>query len=167
MSETVAGKKTYELLEKEPAAIVVHCSDPRFQKAFKEFINGELGLEDGRYVPLVISGGVGSLSEPLRLPKEFKFVKERIEAFIERFDTIKRIILINHEDCRHYEALKSLIGNLFLNRVRDLAERQKVDLRSVARTLLGLLGSSIQVELYYARFAEAGKKSVVFEKIAI
>lgn len=75
--------------------------------------------------------------------------------------------MINHEDCRHYEALKSLIGNLFLNRVRDLAERQKVDLRSVARTLLGLLGSSIQVELYYARFAEAGKKSVVFEKIAI
>ena len=32
----------YDAVDSEPEAIVVHCSDPRFQKAFKEFINNEL-----------------------------------------------------------------------------------------------------------------------------
>jgi hypothetical protein len=155
----------YDVVDSEPEAIVVHCSDPRFQKAFKEFINNELNMPEGKYVPLVISGGVGSLSEPLKLPKEFKFMKERIEQFLKRFDSIQRIVLINHEDCRHYEVIKSIIGNLFLNRVRDMMERQKIDLKTVSRTLLGLLGAKIEVQMYYARFADADRKKIVFEKV--
>jgi len=155
----------YDAVDSEPEAIVVHCSDPRFQKAFKDFINNELKLPEGKYVPLVISGGVGSLSQPLSLPKEFKFMKERIEQFLKRFDSIQRIILINHEDCRHYEVIKSMIGNLFLNRVRDMMERQKVDLKQVSRTLLGLLGAKIDVQMYYARFVDSDQKKIVFEKV--
>lgn len=155
----------YDVVDSEPEAIVVHCSDPRFQKAFKEFINNELSMPEGKYVPLVISGGVGSLSEPLKLPKEFKFMKERIEQFLKRFGSIQRIVLINHEDCRHYEVIKSIIGNLFLNRVRDMMERQKIDLKTVSRTLLGLLGAKIEVQMYYARFADSDRKKIVFEKV--
>ena len=155
----------YDAVDSEPEAIVVHCSDPRFQKAFKEFITNELKLPEGSYVPLVISGGVGSLSQPLSLPKEFKFMKERIEQFLKRFDSIQRIILINHEDCRHYEVIKSMIGNLLLNRVRDMMERQKIDLKQVSRTLLGLLGARIEVQMYYARFIDSDQKKIVFEKV--
>lgn len=164
MAET-QDQKVYDAVDSEPEAIVVHCSDPRFQKAFKEFIANELKLPEGKYVPLVISGGVGSLSQPLSLPKEFKFMKERIEQFLKRFDSIQRIILINHEDCRHYEVIKSMIGNLLLNRVRDMMERQKIDLKQVSRTLLGLLGARIEVQMYYARFIDSDQKKIVFEKV--
>ncbi|MFH0989449.1 MAG: hypothetical protein V1799_05460 [bacterium] len=162
----LATQKTYEVVQAVPNAIIVHCSDPRFQKAFSSFIAEELGFTEGTYIPLVVSGAVGSLSEPLKLPKEFKFMKERIEMFITRFDTINRIILINHEDCQHYEALKSFLGNIFLNRVRDMIERQKVDLKTVSNALLQLAGVKVDVDLYYARFADGQKNTVVFEKIA-
>ncbi|HAL57584.1 MAG TPA: hypothetical protein DCP63_14230 [Bacteroidetes bacterium] len=164
---TERQQREYDAIVSEPAAIIVHCSDPRFQKAFREFINIELGMTEGSYVPLVISGGVGSLSEPLKLPKEFKFMKERIEQFLRRFNSIKRIILINHEDCRHYELIRSAIGSLFLNRVRDMMERQTIDLRAVSRTLLGLLGVKIEVEMYYARFTGSDRKKIVFEEVKI
>src|SRR5260221_5730132 len=104
--------KTYSLIELQAQAIVVHCSDPRFQLAFREFIRDDLHLKDGEYIPFVMSGGVATLSEPLKLPKEFEFMKKRIRFFLNRFESINRIVLINHEDCRHYEALKDSIGKV-------------------------------------------------------
>ncbi len=165
--EQPAGTHTFPLVDARPRAIVVHCSDPRFQRAFAEFVRTDLGLEEGEYIPLVISGGVASLSEPLKLPKEFKFMKERIELFLERFDSIKRIILINHEDCRHYDELKSLLGRLFLQRVQSIGEKQTNDLKSVAKMLLGYALPGLQVELYYARLCPGDKQSIVFEKVAL
>jgi hypothetical protein len=158
---------TYSLVDVPPRAIVIHCSDPRFQKAFGDFIGTDLGLGDGEYVPLVISGGVASLSEPLKLPKEFKFMKERIELFLERFDSIKRIILINHEDCRHYDQLRSVLGRLFLQRVQSMGEKQANDLKTVAKLLLDYAVPGLQVELYYARLCPGNPRSVQFEKISL
>jgi hypothetical protein len=157
--------KVYDLIAAAPEAIVVHCSDPRFQSAFAGFIKNELHLEEGRYIPLVVSGGVGSLSEPLKLPKEFRFMKERIRMFLERFDSIEQIVLINHEDCRHYEALQNFIGKLFMQHFANMAERQRVDLKKVAKVLLDLASSRIETKLYYARFADASKSKVVFEEV--
>ncbi len=165
MTEQTSEQKTYECVDVDPLAIVVHCSDPRFQKAFGEFIRDELGLKDGEYIPLVISGGVASLSEPLKLPKEFKFMKERLQFFVERFDSITRVILINHEDCRHYEMLKEVIGGLFLHHAPTMVERQQRDLLMVARTLLKLFRPNLSLELYYAKFLDADHKQIVFEKI--
>lgn len=165
--EQIASTRSYPLVDASPQAIVVHCSDPRFQRAFSDFIRTELGLNDGEYIPLVISGGVASLSEPLKLPKEFKFMKERIELFLERFKSIRRIILINHEDCRHYDQLKSVLGRLFLQRVQSLGERQMNDLKTVARMMLGYAVPGLQMEMYYARLCGGEKQSVVFEKIPL
>jgi hypothetical protein len=61
--------------------------------------------------------------------------------------------------------MKNYLGNSFLNRVANLIERQKVDLKSVAKNLLSFFGSRIQGELYYAHFADEKKQSVTFEKI--
>jgi hypothetical protein len=157
----------YDLIEAAPEAIVVHCSDPRFQRAFAEFIQGELKLRSGSYIPLVISGGVGSLAEPLKLPKEFRFMKERLRMFLERFESIHRLILINHEDCRHYEWLQNYIGKLFLQRFHNLAERQQADLKKAAQLVLGLTSLKLDLELYYAKVADTRKSKVVFEKVAL
>jgi hypothetical protein len=157
--------KTYDLIDAAPEAIVVHCSDPRFQRAFAGFIKNELQLEEGKYIPLVVSGGIGSLSEPLKLPKEFLFMRERLRMFLDRFDSIKQIVLINHEDCRHYEALQNFIGKLFMQRFASMAERQRVDLKKVAKVLLDLSSARIETKLYYAKFADARKSKVVFEEV--
>jgi hypothetical protein len=163
--DTPQPEHIYHLAETRPQAIVVYCSDPRFQRAFREFIGNDLHLQEGEYIPLVVSGGVASLSEPLRLPKEFKFMKERIELFLGRFDSIRRIILINHEDCRHYEALKSSLGAIFLQHLAHMTERQIRDLTQVSKTLLGLAAPGLQIELYYARMVKNGATTVRFEKI--
>ena len=163
--EQPAGQRTYALVEASPRAIVIHCSDPRFQKAFAEFIRSELQLQEGEYIPLIVSGGVASLSEPLKLPKEFKFMKERIELFLERFDSINRIVLINHEDCRHYEVMRSALGKVFLQHVPHMTERQVRDLKVVAKMLLGYLSGGRQVELFYARLTP--DHAVRFEKIEL
>ncbi len=163
--EEAAPDRTYPLLEAHPRAIVIHCGDPRFQKAFTDFIRTELQLQDGDCIPIVVSGAVASLSEPLRLPKEFKFMKERLEFLFERFDSITRVVLINHEDCRHYEAMREALGKVFLQHVPHMSERQVRDLKVVARMLLGYASGGRQIELYYARITP--DHSVRFEKIAL
>ncbi|MGH7597425.1 MAG: hypothetical protein ACREOI_13815 [bacterium] len=157
--------KIYDLIDAVPEAIVVHCSDPRFQRAFAGFIKNELQLEEGKYIPLVVSGGVGSLSEPFMLPKEFRFMKERLRMFLERFDSVKLIVLINHEDCRHYDWLRNFIGKLFLQRFHNMAERQQADLKKVAKAILELAAMRIETKLYYAKFANPSRSKVVFEEV--
>jgi len=165
MTDQTEDQKTYESTNAPPAAIVVYCSDPRFQKAYGEFIKGELGLKDGEFIPMVIAGGAAPLSEPLKLPKEFKFVKDRISFFLERFDSVKRIVLINHEDCRHYAAMKDVLGSLFLRYAPTIEERQQRDLLEVAKTLLGLFKPDLNLELYYARFLDPDHRQIVFDQI--
>ena len=155
----------YSLLEAHPKAIVIQCSDPRFQKAFREFTANELHLGDGEYIPFVISGGVAALSEPLKLPKEFKFIKERIELFTGLFKSIDRVVLINHEDCRHYEMLKSTLGSIFLQHAAHMTDRQIKDLRNVARLVMDFVAPGFQLEMYYARIVKNGAPTVQFEKV--
>jgi hypothetical protein len=90
-----------------PQAIVLCCSDPRFQGAFERFLREELHLEKGQYIPLVVGGGAGVLAHPERLPKEFKFVRERLVHYrLSVFPTARRLILINHQGCRYYQGLQ-------------------------------------------------------------
>jgi hypothetical protein len=165
--EHVSDARSYALDRTQPRAIVIYCSDPRFQRAFGEFIRYDLGLGEGEYIPLVTPGGVASFSEPLKLPKEFKFMKDRLEFFFQSFTSARRIILINHEDCRHYEGLKSFLGRLFLHQVSSMGERQRNDLKAVAKMLLGYALPDLVVELYYARIHTEGTGTVVFEKVPL
>lgn len=163
--DTPQPEHVYRLAESRPQAIVVYCGDPRFQRAIREFIANELHLQDEEYFPLVVSGGVASLSEPMKLPKEFKFMKERIELILKLFGSIRRVVLINHEDCRHYEAMKTSLGSIFLQHFQHMTERQIRDLTQVAKTVLALGAPGLQVELYYARIVKNGEPTVQFDKI--
>ncbi len=161
--DDAAQDRTYPLLDAHPRAVVIHCGDPRFQKAFGEFIRTELQLQDGDYIPVVVSGAVASLTEPLKLPKEFKFMKDRLEFLFERFDTINRVVLINHEDCRHYDAMREALGKVFLLHVPHMTERQVRDLKLVGKMLAGYASGGRQIELYFARIT--ADHSVRFERI--
>jgi hypothetical protein len=167
MSTEVHLKQTYAALqEPRPEAIVVHCSDPRFQAAFEQFLAQELHLEKGGYIPIIIGGGAGALGHPEHLPKEFKFLRDRLEHYKNVFPTVHRIVLINHEGCRYYQTLKvKTLAFLGLGH-NPTPEHAREDLSLVARAFQHLLSHlGYQVELYYARFADPDRSRVVFEKV--
>jgi hypothetical protein len=122
-----------------PEAIVVYCSDPRFQTAFDQFIQMELGLAKGHFMPLIIGGGAGVLGHPEQLPKEFKFLKERFELYREVFPSLRRVVLINHEDCRYYEFLKTKLLGFLGPRFVISPEQARDDLALVAKAFKRLL----------------------------
>lgn len=158
-------KNVYEITNKNPEAIVIYCSDPRFQTAFEKFVEEELKLKKGTYVPMVIAGGIVSLSEQFQLPKEFKFIKERIEYFLDHMHSIKLVVLINHEDCQYYNAIKNKLGDIFLREFGDMVKRQKVDLLKVAKAVMSFSSLQKNVKLYYAKFVSEEKKQIAFEEI--
>lgn len=150
----------------KPEAVVVYCSDPRFQIAFEQFVTTELNLPRGSHVPIVIGGGAGVLGRPEQLPKEFKFLKDRFEFFRERFPSIRRVVLINHQDCLYYENLKAKVLSLLGARLARGQEFAREDLALIARVcdrLLAHLGWT--VDLYYAKFADAERSKILFEKL--
>ena len=65
MSESGGNANVYEALPHvHPEAAVVYCGDPRLQTAFVPFIENELGLAKGQYIPTVVGGGAGALAYP-------------------------------------------------------------------------------------------------------
>jgi hypothetical protein len=150
----------------KPQAIVVYCSDPRLQTAFAQFVSQELHLAPGQFIPVVIGGGAGVLGHPEQLPKEFKFLKERFEIYREHFPSIRRVILINHEDCKYYNSLKSKVSRLLGSRLGHSMHVAFDDLglvRQAFQHLLSHLGYT--VEFYYARFTDLNHQKVTFEKV--
>ncbi|HOW60382.1 MAG TPA: hypothetical protein P5548_02470 [Candidatus Moranbacteria bacterium] len=158
--------KEYDLNISHPEAIVIHCNDPRFQNAFDQFIHNELGLASGQYIPVVIPGAAASFSERETFPKEFKVVSDIISLFLSKHDSIKLIVLINHEDCKKYESMKDIIGNQFLRVAGNMVNRHKIDLGKVAKTLLSLTKGTVNVRLFYAKFANAEHTKAVFEEVS-
>lgn len=161
------GKRLYAVSPNNtPAAIVIHCSDPRFQAAFEEFLEHELGLQKGGYIPIVVGGGAGVLGHPEQLPKEFKFLKERLEHYRQIFPSAHRIILINHEGCRYYQNLKGRALAIIGARLHMPLDLGRDDLSLVAeafRHFLSHLGYSM--EYYYASFADPEHTHIEIEKV--
>lgn len=151
------------LKDVEPEAVVIYCSDPRFQAAFREFVEQGLALAPGNYIPLVVDGGAGVLGRPESLPKEFKFVKERLEMLKKHFASIRRVILINHEDCTYYDMLSSKLGGFIPLHLHLPHEDMKLIYRVFAR-LLSHLG--LNVELYYAKFVDERHTLIKIEPCA-
>jgi hypothetical protein len=150
----------------KPEAIVVYCSDPRFQTAFDQFIQKELGLAKGQFMPLIIGGGAGVLGHPEQLPKEFKFLKERFELYRDVFPSLRRVVLINHEDCRYYEFLKRKLFGFLGPRFTISPAHARDDLALVSRSFKHFLPHlGFTVDLYYAKFADSEHRQVVFEKV--
>ncbi len=124
----------------EAGVLVIHCSDPRYQDAFHDFLHNQLRLE--RYALLAVPGGPQFLTAIEYLPK-FGWAGWRWVKFLGKLGTTGRVILIAHDDCRWYHDMCIGLGGS----VRD---RQLGDMRAVSLDLKERAGTA-NVETYYAR----------------
>jgi carbonic anhydrase len=70
-------------------AIVIHCIDFRFQKFLNEWLNTNVGI--GKFDRVSLAGGIFDI---------FAILKQ--VEISNRLHKIKKVILINHEDCGAY-----------------------------------------------------------------
>ncbi|MCX5643910.1 MAG: hypothetical protein NTZ17_04380 [Phycisphaerae bacterium] len=169
MSESGGSTNVYEARPKaHPEAVVVYCGDPRLQTAFEPFIEKELGLHKGQFIPLVVGGGAGVLANPERLPKEFKFMKDRFELIHRAFPSVKRAVLINHEDCIYYRLLAEKIPGFLTDPASKLRDRPGEDLDRIAGVFDRLLSHlGLRAELYYGKFTDADHTKVAFDRALV
>jgi hypothetical protein len=124
-----------------PDAFVVHCSDPRYQGHFHDFLTGHLGLHS--YGLIVAPGGPQLLRAGALLPK-FAWAGWRWAKFLMDIARPPRVILIGHDDCRWYTEgpFRHVRGE---SKVHVIA-----DLRAVREEILERF-PAVAVELYFAR----------------
>ena len=157
-TQEVQTDKLYPLKEGASDALVVHCSDPRFQDAFHDFIRDELGIE--RPAAIVLPGSTASFGVQNLLPKRWHALRNQIELMAEHND-FPRVILINHDDCKGYAGVAKFIGGL-----HNISSSQRSHLHSLAKYILKEYLPNARVELYQARIVERNNiKGVKFEKV--
>jgi hypothetical protein len=133
-------------------AFVVHCSDPRYQGHFHDFLTAHLGLHS--YGLVAAPGGPQLLRAAELLPK-FAWAGWRWTKFLMEIARPLRVILIGHDDCRWYTE-----GPLRLAR-GDPRERVIADLRTVREELRERY-PNLGVELYFTRL---DGENAVFEAV--
>ena len=137
----------------ESKPLVIHCSDPRYQPHFQEFLETGLGLQ--HYALIAVPGGPHCLTLSDYLPK-FAWAGWRWVKVMERVAQPERIILIAHDDCRWYFTMG------LASDTTGLRERQIADLKNARASLAERY--STPVDLYYARLEG---DHAVFEKLSV
>jgi hypothetical protein len=123
-----------------PDLLAVHCSDPRYQPHFQEFLRELTGVRE--YALLALPGGAQSLASE-GVAEGLRDASRRWLQFLAELLRPQRVILIAHEDCRWYQQpdLAALGGGG--------RRHQESDLVQASRSLQSLgIGA---VERYYAR----------------
>lgn len=122
--------------------LAIHCGDYRFQSAFREFLAHTLALE-GKYDLMVLPGGPLSLTLAEYLPKFSWSSWKWLRFFVEKHE-IRRLILIQHQDCGFYKTMPH-----HLHSSSDPRQRQEQDLRRATAALKKDF-PSLAIENYYA-----------------
>ncbi len=144
----------YPLSEGIPDALCIHCADPRFQTAFRQFIRDELNVK----MPMVIAlpGVTSHFGMSSALPKNWAAMKSHIRTMTERHK-VARVILINHDDCKGYARIAEHFGGL-----AKIGDAQRKHLHGLAEFVREEFLPDAQFELYQAHIVD---KEVEFEKI--
>jgi hypothetical protein len=130
--------------------------DGRWYRHFQEF--ARVHLNAGPQTDFVaVPGGIEPLTLFDLMPKDFNFLRRRLESLVEAHGT-RRIVAIAHQDCAWYKARK--IGSVTIN----LRDRQVADLRRASARLRDMF-SGVRVETYFARLSHTSPEQVVFETI--
>lgn len=127
---------------REPTqAVAVYCSDGRFAEHVRDFLDHRLGL--ARVDAVAAAGGPVRLLESDHEANVFEDVKFLIDAH-----GLRRVVLIQHEDCGYYAHRLGLEG--------DAAHaRQMEDLHAAARRLRETTRVE-RMDLYFLRLTDAG-----------
>ncbi len=131
---------TYRMTREPAEALVIHCGDPRFQEAFRQFITRELGFRN--YIPIIIGGGIHAFGMQTFMPKNFKILWEQVKFFIKE-GRVNQVIIINHEDCAWYKKMKGYHPTV------SLPVKGRFDLRTAARLILRDF-AGVSVHSYWA-----------------
>ena len=156
----MAGEKVYESSvpwqPERPDTVIISCVDGRWRAQIQEFTVEHLGA-DLHADFLAVPGGIEPLTLFDLVPKDFNFLRRRLESLIESHGT-RRIVAIAHQDCSWYRQRK--LGPITI----DLRPRQIADLRRAAARLRETF-PDITVETYFARREGAGPERVVFDAV--
>lgn len=144
--------RTQTVTSAKPEAFVLHCSDPRYQPHFHEFLTQHLGIRS--YGLMATPGGAQLLRIVDLLPK-FSWAGWRWAKFMVDITGPTRVILIGHQDCRWYSE-----GPVW-RRGGDVRELVLSDMRGVAKDLSERF-PGVTVELYFARLEG---QNAVFENV--
>lgn len=136
----------------ETEVLAVYCSDHRFQAGIREFLDDGLGLR-ANYDGLVVPGGPQCLVEVDALPK-FSWVARKWSRMLVQAHTLKRLVLIAHQDCGWYKWLEP-----WQPTHGAVRRKQEDDLRTASRMALQLV-SGLTADLFYAGWNEAGAVTV-------
>jgi hypothetical protein len=132
----------------QEAVVVFHCSDPRYQAHFADFLRLKLGLD--RYALVAVPGGPQCLVPADYLPK-FAWAGWRWMKFLGRLMRPERLILIAHDDCRWY------IENGFAPDPAAARDRQVQDLHRVRAEIVERFAGA-RVDLFYATLETTGAR---------
>jgi carbonic anhydrase len=105
-------------------ALVVTCLDFRFQSFFERWLGRTLGY--GNFDRLALAGSI----------KDWEIVFAQIELARD-LHGIRRVVLVNHEDCRAYGEAGTF-------------ERHRHDLRQARENILAKY-PALQVDMFYSR----------------
>jgi hypothetical protein len=134
--------------------VVVHCSDPRYQPHFQDFLTRALGLV--RYALIAVPGGAQFLAAAASAQK-FSGMGWRWVKFVHHVARANRLILIGHADCRWYIELGCSAEPA------QLAARVQQDLRSVAAEAQRRFIRA-RAELYFAQLSD---DAAIVEPVAL
>jgi len=146
-----------QLEQAQTEVLAIHCSDHRFQAGFGEFLNGGLGL-GANYDGMVVPGGPQCLVEVDALPK-FAWASRKWLKMLINAHSLKRLVLIAHQDCGWYKWLEEWQPTRGAVR-----QKQEDDLRAAARAALELV-PGVKVNLFYAGWNGSG--AVVVEEVEL
>jgi hypothetical protein len=139
-----------------PQTTIITCVDGRWYPHFQEF--ARVHLNAGPRTDFVaVPGGIEPLTLVDLVPKDFNFLRRRLESLVEAHGT-RRIVAVAHQDCAWYKSRK--IGPVTI----DLKERQISDLRRASARLRELF-RGVAVETYFARLSETEPRRVVFDVV--
>jgi hypothetical protein len=131
-----------EWREQRSPTLVIACADGRWRDHIEDFAANGLRIDPAHDL-LRVPGGAEPLALGDLIPKDFNFLRRRLEMLVRSHGT-RRIVIIAHENCGWYRERK--IGPLTL----DLRARQLADLRR-GRAVMQEWFGDVTIETYFAR----------------
>lgn len=134
-------------------AAAVYCSDGRVCEQYDDLLQN--GLKLPRYDRVALPGGPACLAGHTQARLEEAGVIGELKFLIDAHE-LKRIVLIQHEDCAFYKTQLNAAP-------KSLEQLQKADLVRAAYTIRHAVGD-LEVIGYFARRSDTG---VIFEPVTI